>query len=30
MPPSKARQAEERALRRLAADGDVKSLRVAA
>src|SRR3954454_19327698 len=30
MPPSKARQAEERALRRLAADGDVKGLRVAA
>ena len=30
MPPSKARQAEERGLRRLAADGDVKSLRVAA
>jgi RNA polymerase primary sigma factor len=30
MPPSKARQAEERGLRRLAADGDVKGLRVAA
>ena len=30
MPPSQARQAEERGLRRLAADGDVKNLRVAA